>query len=49
MGPYDAQIAGQALADGLILVTANRAGFGRVVGLRIVDWRNPQAAGNPPS
>jgi len=38
IGPYDAQIAGQALALELVLVTHNRIEFGRVEGLRIEDW-----------
>jgi len=39
IGPYDLQLAGQALADGLTLVTSNAAEFRRVPGLQIVDWR----------
>lgn len=38
IGPYDVLIAGQALARGLTLVTANTREFSRVEGLRIVDW-----------
>lgn len=37
MGNLDLMIAAQALAEGLTLVTSDRA-FGRVKGLRIVDW-----------
>jgi len=36
--PYDVLIAGQALARGLTLVTANTREFSRVDGLKIVDW-----------
>jgi tRNA(fMet)-specific endonuclease VapC len=39
IGPYDLLIAGQALARGLTLVTANTAEFARVEGLRVEDWR----------
>jgi tRNA(fMet)-specific endonuclease VapC len=38
IGPYDVLIAGQALARGLTLVTANTREFSRVEGLRLVDW-----------
>lgn len=38
IGPYDVLLAGQATAAGLILVSANRAEFGRVVGLSLEDW-----------
>lgn len=38
IGPYDALIAGQAKARGLILVTNNTGEFGRVDGLRVEDW-----------
>ena len=38
IGPYDALIAGQALARNLILVTHNTAEFARVPGLRLEDW-----------
>ena len=40
IGPYDVLIAGQALARGLTLVTANTAEFSRVPGLRTADWRS---------
>ena len=38
IGPYDALIAGQARARGLILVTNNTGEFGRVDGLSLEDW-----------
>lgn len=38
IGPYDALIAGQAIARNLILVTHNTDEFGRVPGLQIEDW-----------
>ncbi|MFN3314321.1 MAG: type II toxin-antitoxin system VapC family toxin [Hyphomonas sp.] len=38
IGPYDALIAGQALARGRRLVTGNTDEFSRVAGLRIEDW-----------
>lgn len=38
IGPYDAMIAGQARARGLIVVTNNTKEFVRVSGLRIEDW-----------
>lgn len=38
IGPYDLLIAGQALARGLGVVTANRGEFGRVSGLPVEDW-----------
>lgn len=38
IGPYDALIAGQALARGLVLVTRNTREFARVPGLRLEDW-----------
>ncbi len=40
IGPYDLLIAGQALARGLTLVTANIKEFRRVEGLHIEDWTN---------
>jgi tRNA(fMet)-specific endonuclease VapC len=39
IGPYDTLIAGQALARGLTLVTANVGEFARVEGLKWEDWR----------
>lgn len=38
IGPYDVLIAGQALARGLTVVTANVGEFGRVEGLAIENW-----------
>ena len=38
IGAYDTLIAGQALARGLTLVTANTREFSRVDGLNLVDW-----------
>ena len=38
IGPYDTLIAGQALARGLVLVTANTDEFSRVAGLDCEDW-----------
>ena len=38
VGAYDTLIAGQALARGLALVTANTREFSRVDGLKLVDW-----------
>lgn len=38
IGPYDVLIAGQALARGLTLVTANTDEFVRVEGLLVEDW-----------
>jgi tRNA(fMet)-specific endonuclease VapC len=38
IGPYDTLIAGQAMARGLTLVTANVREFARVDGLRWEDW-----------
>ena len=38
IGPYDILIAGQALARGLILVTANTREFQRVGGLDCENW-----------
>jgi tRNA(fMet)-specific endonuclease VapC len=39
IGPYDALIAGQALARDLTLVTSNLREFERVPGLAIEDWQ----------
>ncbi len=41
IGPYDALIAGQALARGWTLVTSNVREFERVEGLEIQDWSQP--------
>lgn len=38
IGPYDLLIAGQALARGLTVVTANTGEFARVPGLQLADW-----------
>ncbi len=38
IGPYDLLIAGQAIARGLTIVTANLGEFGRVEGLKVEDW-----------
>ncbi len=38
IGPFDTLIAGQALRQGLILVTANTREFSRVKGLRLENW-----------
>lgn len=40
IGHYDILIAGQALARGLTLVTANTREFSRVPGLKWQDWAN---------
>jgi tRNA(fMet)-specific endonuclease VapC len=39
IGPYDVLIAGQAKARNLTLVTHNTDEFGRIPGLRLVDWQ----------
>jgi len=31
-------LAGTALANGLVMVTANRSEFDRVIGLAVEDW-----------
>ena len=38
IGPYDVQIAAQALAKGLTVLTHNIGEFRRVPGLRVEDW-----------
>jgi len=38
IGPYDLLIAGQALVNGLTLVTNNRQEFQRVSGLTLESW-----------
>ena len=43
IGPYDLLIAGQALARGLVLVTANSREFRRVEDLHCEDWSSPDA------
>ena len=39
IGALDTLIAGQALARDLIVVTSNIRHFGRVAGLKLIDWR----------
>jgi tRNA(fMet)-specific endonuclease VapC len=41
IGPYDVQIAGQAVAKSLILVTHNVSEFGKVPNLTVEDWVVP--------
>jgi tRNA(fMet)-specific endonuclease VapC len=41
IGPYDALIAGQALARGWTVVTANIREFARIDGLNVIDWTLP--------
>ena len=38
IGPYDVQIAGQAVAKSLTLVTHNVSEFSRVPGIKVEDW-----------
>lgn len=38
IGPYDIQIAAQAVARGLTVVTHNVGEFSRVPGIRLEDW-----------
>jgi tRNA(fMet)-specific endonuclease VapC len=38
IGPYDMQIAAQALRRGLILVTNNTGEFRRIRGLKVENW-----------
>ncbi len=40
IGPYDALLAGCALARGLVFVTGNTDEFARVTGLLIENWRD---------
>lgn len=40
-GAYDTMIAGQAIARGWSLVTADVVDFGRFRGLSIIDWSQP--------
>ncbi len=40
IGPFDALIAGQARARGLLLVTRNTREFARVPGLRVENWED---------
>jgi tRNA(fMet)-specific endonuclease VapC len=39
IGPYDVLLAGQALAESLVLVTANTGEFARVPGLSLENWQ----------
>jgi tRNA(fMet)-specific endonuclease VapC len=41
IGPYDILLAGNALAAGLIFVTANTGEFSRVPGLNLENWKAP--------
>ena len=41
VGPYDILIAAQARRRGASLVTANEREFGRVAGLKTVNWAKP--------
>jgi tRNA(fMet)-specific endonuclease VapC len=41
IGPYDAQIAAIALANGCTVVTHNTSEFSRVTGLIVEDWQTP--------
>ncbi|HZC17647.1 MAG TPA: type II toxin-antitoxin system VapC family toxin [Caulobacteraceae bacterium] len=41
IGAYDALIAGQALARGWTVVTANTREFARIDGLNVIDWTAP--------
>lgn len=38
IGPYDIQIAGQAVSRNMIMVTHNIGVFGRVPGITLEDW-----------
>ncbi|MFO7809812.1 MAG: type II toxin-antitoxin system VapC family toxin [Candidatus Delongbacteria bacterium] len=38
IGPYDMQIAAQAITGDLILVTNNTSEFNRIPGLRLENW-----------
>jgi tRNA(fMet)-specific endonuclease VapC len=40
IGPYDIQIAGQALARDLTVITHNFKEFSRIPGLKLEDWVN---------
>jgi tRNA(fMet)-specific endonuclease VapC len=41
IGPFDLLIAGQALARGWTVVTANTREFARIEGLNVIDWTAP--------
>lgn len=38
IGPYDLQLAGQAVALDVVFVTHNTGEFGRIDGLKLEDW-----------
>ena len=38
VGPYDVQIAGQAVARSIVMITHNIGEFSRVPGLMVEDW-----------
>ncbi|MEM1083000.1 MAG: type II toxin-antitoxin system VapC family toxin [Verrucomicrobiota bacterium] len=40
IGPYDLQLAGQALALDVVMVTNNTREFRRVEGLKVEDWES---------
>ena len=40
IGPLDTRIAGTALACGATLVTRNTKEFGRIAGLKVVNWHD---------
>nr|WP_256473509.1 type II toxin-antitoxin system VapC family toxin [Neisseria sp. HSC-16F19] len=40
IGAYDVLLAGQAVAQELVLITHNTQEFARVAGLRFEDWQN---------
>jgi tRNA(fMet)-specific endonuclease VapC len=43
IGAYDLLIAGQGLARGWMVVTANTREFARAIGLTLEDWTAPSA------
>jgi tRNA(fMet)-specific endonuclease VapC len=44
IGPYDALIAGQALARRWTVVTGNVREFSRIEGLKVIDWTAPETS-----
>lgn len=48
IGAYDTLIAGQALARGWTVVTANACQFAMVGGLKLIDWTAQSAIGGQP-
>ncbi len=38
IGPYDVQIAGQAISRSMLMITHNVGEFSRVPGIRVEDW-----------